>query len=256
MTEECAPVRIDEQAFAHAADLIARDLTATLGWGAARAQAEGRAALGNRAGWLPITLAWDEIDPATQPEILDEVVVGAVEDLQQFLARHLRGHLLAGVPTPPEPSHVAYGGRARWQRVVLPYRGSRFRVTASRRAAQWTTGHGPCLSPARAILCRRSDGRSGHDGEDAATAESALQPHLDGGRALHRLAKTGRVASRAPTTCVRPLHYRWRTHTDSRGAFWTDVAATPRLRFANEMGCIRSTPNLAYSFLGHNGLSL
>jgi hypothetical protein len=83
--EERAAVRIDEQAFARAAELIAHDLTATLGWGGGKAQAEARAALGNRLGRLPTRLAWDEFDPATQREVLDEVVVGAVEDLQQFV---------------------------------------------------------------------------------------------------------------------------------------------------------------------------
>lgn len=76
MTEECAPVRIDEQAFARAADLIAHDLTATLGWGTGKARAEARDALEKRADWLLAGLAWEELDPVTQREVLDELVVG------------------------------------------------------------------------------------------------------------------------------------------------------------------------------------
>lgn len=85
MTEECEQVRVDEQAFARAADLIAHDLTATLGWETGKAQAEARHALGNRAGLLPTGPAWDDLDRVTQQELLDEVVVAAAEVVQQWL---------------------------------------------------------------------------------------------------------------------------------------------------------------------------
>jgi hypothetical protein len=103
VTEECAPVRIDEQAFAWAADLIAHDLTATLGWGAGKARAEARDALGNRAEWLPTELTGGAFDPAMQREILDEVVAGAVEDLQQYL--HDTFVDTSWPPCPRHPNH-------------------------------------------------------------------------------------------------------------------------------------------------------
>ena len=101
-------MRIDEQAFAHAADLIAHDLTATLGWAARTAQAEARDAVGNRLGWLPTGLAWDEFDHARQQEILDEVVVGAVEDLQQYL--HDSFVDTSWPPCPRHPNHPLWLG--------------------------------------------------------------------------------------------------------------------------------------------------
>jgi hypothetical protein len=101
-------MRMDEQAFARAADLIAHDLTATLGWDARKAQAEARDALGNRLGWLPTGLAWDEFDHASQREILDQVVVGAVEDLQQDL--HDTFVDTSWPPCPRHPHHPMWLG--------------------------------------------------------------------------------------------------------------------------------------------------
>lgn len=94
-------MRIDEQAFARAAELIAHDLTATLGWEARKARAGARDALGNRAGWLPTRLAWDDLDRATRPNVLEDVVVGAVEDLQQFLH-----DTFVDTSWPPCPRHL------------------------------------------------------------------------------------------------------------------------------------------------------
>lgn len=101
-------MRIDEQAFARAAELIAHDLTATLGWDAGTAQAEARAALGNRLGWLPTERAWDDLDGATQREVLDQVVVGAVEDLQQYL--HDTFVDTSWPPCPRHPHHPMWLG--------------------------------------------------------------------------------------------------------------------------------------------------
>jgi hypothetical protein len=70
---------------AGAVGLIAHDLTATLGWGHARAQAEARDALGNRMQFPLDGLAWEQLDPATRQEVLGDLVVEAVEDLQQRL---------------------------------------------------------------------------------------------------------------------------------------------------------------------------
>jgi hypothetical protein len=78
-------VGIDEQALKGAAALIAHDLAATLGWETGQARAEARAALVNRAGLLATEPAWDDLDRATQRRVLDDVVVEAVEDLQQRL---------------------------------------------------------------------------------------------------------------------------------------------------------------------------
>jgi hypothetical protein len=108
VTEECAPVRIDEQALARAAELIAHDLTATLGWDAGTARTEARDALDNRADWLPTRLAWDDLDPATQEEVLDELVVGAVEDLQQRL--HDTFVDTSWPPCPRHPNHPLWLG--------------------------------------------------------------------------------------------------------------------------------------------------
>jgi hypothetical protein len=83
--EEGVQVGMDEHVLAHAADLIAHDLTATLGWEAGRAGTEARAVLENRAGLLRSGLAWEGLDRTRQQEILDDVVVAAVEDLQQRL---------------------------------------------------------------------------------------------------------------------------------------------------------------------------
>ena len=110
-------MRIDEQAFARAADLIAHDLTVTLGWDTGKAQARARDALGNRVGWLPTRLAWDEVDPATQREILDGVVVEAVEALQQRL--HDTFVDTSWPPCPRHPNHPLWlvggeGGGSVW----------------------------------------------------------------------------------------------------------------------------------------------
>ena len=78
-------MRIDERVLAGAVELIAHDLTATLGWGHARAQAEARDALGNRMQFPLDGLAWEQLDPATRQEVLGDLVVEAVEDLQQRL---------------------------------------------------------------------------------------------------------------------------------------------------------------------------
>jgi len=78
-------VRIDERVLAGPVGLIAHDLTATLGWGHARAQAEARDALGNRMQFPLDGLAWEQLDPATRQEVLGDLVVEAVEDLQQRL---------------------------------------------------------------------------------------------------------------------------------------------------------------------------
>lgn len=76
---------IDEQALARAAELIAHDLAATLGWEVGQARTEARAVLDHRAGFVPTGPAWDDLGHATRQEILDDVVLGAVEDLQQRL---------------------------------------------------------------------------------------------------------------------------------------------------------------------------
>jgi hypothetical protein len=78
-------VRIDERVLAGAVELIAHDLTATLGWDHARAQAEARDALDNRMQFLLIDLAWEQFDPGARQEVLEDLVVEAVEDLQQRL---------------------------------------------------------------------------------------------------------------------------------------------------------------------------
>jgi hypothetical protein len=78
-------VRIDERVLAGAVELIAHDLTATLGWDHARAQAKARDALDNRMPLLLDDLAWEQLDPATRQEVLEDLVVEAVEDLQQRL---------------------------------------------------------------------------------------------------------------------------------------------------------------------------
>jgi hypothetical protein len=111
-------VRIDEQAFARAGDLIAHDLTATLGWDADMARTQARDALGNRLGWVPTERAWDDLDHARQREVLDEVVVGAV-DVQQYLHDSFVDTSLAAVPTPPEPSPVAWGRSGWWRRRLV-----------------------------------------------------------------------------------------------------------------------------------------
>jgi hypothetical protein len=86
VTEECVRVGMDEQALARAADLIAHDLTATLGWETGQARTEARAVLDNRAALLlPTGPSWDDLDRARQQQLLDDVVVEAVEDLQQWL---------------------------------------------------------------------------------------------------------------------------------------------------------------------------
>jgi hypothetical protein len=77
-------VRIDERALAGAVEQIAHDLTATLGWDHARAQAGACDALDNRMQFLLDDLAGEQLDPATQ-EVLEDLVVEAVEDLQQRL---------------------------------------------------------------------------------------------------------------------------------------------------------------------------
>jgi hypothetical protein len=78
-------VTMDERALAAAAGLIAHDLAATLGWDLGRADTEARAALENRAGLLGTGPMWEGLDSARRREILDDVIVEAVEDLQQRL---------------------------------------------------------------------------------------------------------------------------------------------------------------------------
>lgn len=78
-------MRIDERVLAGAVELIAHDLTATLGWDHARAQAEARDALDNRMQFLLDDLAWEQLDPATRQEVPEDLAVEAVEDLQQRL---------------------------------------------------------------------------------------------------------------------------------------------------------------------------
>jgi hypothetical protein len=115
-------VRIDERVLAGAVELIAHDLTATLGWDHARAQAEARDALNNRMQFLLIDLAWEQFDPGARQEVLEDLVVEAVEDLQQRL------HDTFG--TPPgrrartNRQHPLWlWGRRPWRdRVVLPAR--------------------------------------------------------------------------------------------------------------------------------------
>jgi hypothetical protein len=85
VAEECEPVRIDEQALAGAIELIAHDLTATLGWDGTRAQAEARDALDTRMEVLRDDLPWEQLDPASRQEVLEHLVVEAVEQLQQLL---------------------------------------------------------------------------------------------------------------------------------------------------------------------------
>jgi hypothetical protein len=75
-------VRIDERVLAGAVDLIAQDLTATLGWDHVRAQAEGRDVLDNRMQFLLDDLPWEQLDPATRQKVLEDLVVAPVEDLQ------------------------------------------------------------------------------------------------------------------------------------------------------------------------------
>jgi hypothetical protein len=116
VTEECEPVRIDEQALTRAVELIAHDLTATLGWDAGRAQTEARNALDNRADWLPTELAWDDLDRAMQWEVLDEVVVGAVEDLQQYL--HDTFVDTSWPPCPRHPHHPMWLGEGQGGGIV------------------------------------------------------------------------------------------------------------------------------------------
>lgn len=70
---------------AGAVELIAHDLTATLGWDHARAQAGACDALDNRMQFLLDDLAGEQLDPATRQEVLEDLVVEAVEDLQQRL---------------------------------------------------------------------------------------------------------------------------------------------------------------------------
>ena len=107
---------------AGAVGLIAHDLTATLGWGHARAQAEARDALGNRMQFPLDGLAWEQLDPATRQEVLGDLVVEAVEDLQQRLHDTFVDTTWPGVPAPPAASAVAWGRRPWRDRVVLPAR--------------------------------------------------------------------------------------------------------------------------------------
>lgn len=83
--------------------MIAHDLTATLGWDARRAQAEARDALGNVASWLPTTQRWEALGPTTQRDVLYDVVVKAVEDLQQYL--HDTFVDTSWPPCPRHPNH-------------------------------------------------------------------------------------------------------------------------------------------------------
>jgi hypothetical protein len=101
-------VRIDERVLAGAVELIAHDLTATLGWDHARAQAEARDALDNRMQFLLIDLAWEQFDPAP----------GRRSSRTGWWRRSRScssgcttpsGHHLAGVPAPPAASAVALG---------------------------------------------------------------------------------------------------------------------------------------------------
>jgi len=136
-------VRIDEQAFARVADLIARDLTATLGWKPSMAQAEARDALGNQAASLPTRLAWEDLAPATQRDVLGEVVVAAVEQLQQFV--HDTFVDTSWPPCLRHPTHPMWPGEgdgggmvwwcAREQAALAPLGGPAWHRAAAWRAA-------------------------------------------------------------------------------------------------------------------------
>ena len=115
-------MRIDERVLAGAVELIAHDLTATLGWDHARAQAEARAAVDNRTQFLLDDLAWEQLDAATQQEVLEDLVVEAVEDLRQRLHDTFVDTTWPACPRHPAASAVAWGRRPWRDRVVLPAR--------------------------------------------------------------------------------------------------------------------------------------
>jgi hypothetical protein len=117
VTKECELMRIDEREFTRAAERIAQDLTATLGWDTARAQAHARDALGDRLSYAPTVRAWADLDQTIQREVLEVAVVEAVEDLQQQL--HDTFVDTSWPPCPRHPNHPlwlleAQGGGSVW----------------------------------------------------------------------------------------------------------------------------------------------